>query len=132
MNIFSQIKTPAELNGLIIETYIIAIIVAVVFMGIGILVSNLIPYEGGVNPKDQMKRRVLYIIIGFLAISGFFMYNQLSVVKNIVLSLAGKFTTTVIIATAAVFIIYFGLGFVVSKLMKTSKFGTVYNFKKKA
>ena len=66
MNIFSQIKTPAELNGLIIETYILAKIVAVVFMGIGILVSNLIPYEGGLNPKDQMKRRVLYIIIGFL------------------------------------------------------------------
>lgn len=132
MNIFNQIKTPAELNGLIIETYIIAIIVAVVFMGIGILVSNLIPYEGGVSPKDQLKRRVLYIVIGFFAVSGFFLYNQLSVLKNIVLALAGKFTTTIIIATAVVLIIYFGLGFVVSKLMKTSKFGTVFNFKKKA
>ncbi len=126
-----HIRTVRQLEALISETYIIAIIVLLLFLGTAILIANSIAYEGGRNPKDPAKRRTWFIVLGLIAPIVFFLFNYLYVkttIENV--ALQAKFSNTNVIATIVIFLLYFLIGFLLSKILKNSKFGTIFPTKK--
>ena len=69
-----QIATLNQLQDLQNSTWIYAIAVCVIAIAIAYLVSNMIAWQGG-NDKSYIKRRVLWVIVGFVAGLGFWIYN---------------------------------------------------------
>jgi sulfoxide reductase heme-binding subunit YedZ len=121
-----------QVPALVTSTYIFALI----FMGVAILlaavISNLIKYEGGTNPKDPGKRRMLFWIFAILGPVAFFLYNILSVIPTIKKGPAlDKFGVTHIIGTAIILVGYIIIGFVLSKIMKRGKLGNWFPSKEK-
>lgn len=126
-----HIRTIRQLDALISETYVIAIIVLLLFLGIAMLIANSIAYEGGKNPQDPAKRRTWFIILGLIAPTIFFLFNYLYVkttIENV--ALQAKFSNTNVIGTVIIFLLYFIIGFLLSKILKNSKFGTIFPTKK--
>lgn len=125
-------KNIADLKGLITNTYLLAVISALVFIGIAILISQIIAYEGSKNARDSVKRRVWFFVIAAIDIILFFGYNYFLVKNKIkpVPALQDQFLMHSAIATGVTLLVYFGLGFLLSKLMKRGKFGTIFPSKK--
>ena len=71
-----------QLQQLMNSTMIYAVIVGLVAVIISLAVANMFPWEGG-NDKSYVKRRIAFVIIGLIAILGFWLYNDLVVVGNI-------------------------------------------------
>lgn len=126
-----KIRNIRELESLQSETYVLAAVAVVLFLVGALLAAQSIAYEGGKNPQDSSKRRGWFIGLGLAAFVSFFLYNYL-VVKNTILNAAlqAKFTDTNILATVVVVVSYFGLGFLLSKVLSSSKFGTIFPSKK--
>ena len=120
------VQTIRDLETLQGETYILAVIVAIVALALSYLVALLIAYEGGKNPGDATKRRVGFFIIGFVSVATFFLYNVTVVYRRVAPSLESRFATTNVIATVVVLVIFFVGGFILSKLLKRSKYGTIF------
>ncbi|MCU0390038.1 MAG: hypothetical protein MUE81_02890 [Thermoflexibacter sp.] len=126
-----HIRTIRQLDALISETYTLAFIVFILFFGIAIFIANNIAYEGGKNPNDPAKRRTWFIVLGIIAPVLFFLFNYLYVKTTIENpALQSKFTNTNVTATLLVLLLYFIIGFIISKLLKNSKFGTIFPTKK--
>lgn len=126
-----HIRTVRQLDALISETYVIAIIILLLFLSIAMLIANSIAYEGGKNPKDPAQRRTWFIVLGLIAPTVFFLFNYLYVkttIENV--ALQAKFSHTNVIATVIIFLFYFIIGFLLSKVLKNSKFGTIFPTKK--
>lgn len=126
-----KIRNIRELEALQSETYILAAVAVVLFLAGALLAAQSIAYEGGKNPQDSSKRRGWFIGLGLAAFVSFFLYNYL-LVKNTILNpaLQAKFTETNTVATVVVLVAYFGLGFLLSKVLSSSKFGTIFPSKK--
>ena len=60
------------------ETMVYAAIVGAVALGLSFLVASLVAYRGG-NDRSYITRRIWYVIIGFVAAAGFYVYNDLVV-----------------------------------------------------
>lgn len=118
-----------DLNGLISNTYILAIVIAVVFVGISIAVSSMIAFEGGRNPRDPKKRRVWFIILGIIGTILFFSWNYFIVLEKIkpVASFQNQFLKHAGIATGVTLVVYVLVGFILSKLMRRKKYGTIFS-----
>ncbi len=125
------IRNPRQLEELANETYMFAAITAVVFVGLSWIIANLIKWEGGKDPKDAGKRRAEFFILWFIAGASFFLYNMFVVSDKVAPNLQSKFSQVNYISTAIVFVIYLLLGFILSKLMKNSKYGTIFPSAKK-
>ncbi len=125
------IRNPRQLEDLANETYMFAAIAAIIFIGLSWIIANLIKWEGGKDPKDAGKRRAAFFIIWFVAGAAFFLYNMFVVSEKIAPNLQSKFSQTNYISTAIVFVVYLIVGFVLSKLMKNSKYGTIFPSSKK-
>ena len=67
-----------QLNQLMNSTMIYAVIVGLVAVLISLAVANMFPWEGG-NDKSYVKRRIAFVVIGLVAILGFWLYNDLEV-----------------------------------------------------
>lgn len=117
-----------QIEGLITDTYIMAAIWALAFVGLSILISSTIAYEGGKNPKDSHKRKVWFWILCIVAAASFFCYNYIFVSGKIapIKNLQDKFFTTTAIASGVCAAVYFIAGFAAAKLFKNGKFGTVF------
>ncbi len=123
-----------QVDGLISNTYILAIVAALVFVGIAILISSMIAYQGGKNPTDAKKRRVWFWVTGIIAAAAFFCYNYFYVsgqIKPTQPLLQDKFFTHTAITTGVTLATFVLIGFVMSKLMKKGKFGTVFPSKQR-
>lgn len=117
--------------ALITATYIWAIIFALGFLLIAIVISNLIKFEGGTNPKDPGKRRLWFWVLAILAPIAFFLYNVLLVSPTLTKGpAADKFAMHPPIASAVVLITYLILGFVLAKIMSRGKLGNWFPSKK--
>jgi len=125
------IRNPRQLEELANETYMFAVIAAIIFVGLSWLIANLIKWEGGKDPKDAGKRRAAFFIIWFVGGASFFLYNMFVVSEKVAPNLQSKFSQVNYISTAIVFIVYLIVGFVLSKLMKNSKYGTIFPSSKK-
>ncbi|MCU0353209.1 MAG: hypothetical protein MUD08_05630 [Cytophagales bacterium] len=125
------IRNPRQLEELANETYMFAAIAAVILVGVSWLVANLIKWEGGRDPKDAGKRRAAFFVIWFLGGAAFFLYNMFLVAEKVAPNLQSKFSRVNYLSTALVFVVYLLVGFVLSKLMKNSKYGTIFPSAKK-
>lgn len=112
------------MNDQSISAYIMAIVIALVFLLIAAVISNSIQFEGGSHPKDPGKRKMWFWIFAILCPLVIFLIGFLVVRPGInVPSLKGKYTTALSIGTGVAFVLYIVLGFVLSKVFKNGKLG---------
>lgn len=79
----NKISTLGQLQSLQGSTMIYAIVVCLVAILIAFIISNLIPFEGGVD-KSYVKRRIAYIVVGVVACLSFYLFNDIYVKRFIV------------------------------------------------
>ena len=71
-----------QLNQLMNSTMIYAVVVGLVAVLLALLLANMFPWEGG-NDRSYIKRRIAFVVIGIIAVLGFWMYNDLAVMGHI-------------------------------------------------
>ena len=121
-----QIATLSQLHDLQNSTWIYAIAVCFIAIGIAYLVSNMIAWQGG-NDKSYVKRRVWWVIIGFVAGLGFWIYNDVVNVHRIVnVGFKHMYSQTNLLCLFAVLLGYFGISLLImATLFRKAKFGSI-------
>jgi quinol-cytochrome oxidoreductase complex cytochrome b subunit len=120
-----KIETLKQVEALIGDTYMYAVIVAIVALALAFIIANIIKY-GGKNSTDHIKRRVWFIFIGIAAPVGFFLYNAIHVSSYITKApLQAKFSTANIWATLALLGIYAVVGVATMFIIRRSKWGSI-------
>jgi hypothetical protein len=127
----TKIRNIRELESLQTETYLLVFVTILIFLTAAFIAAQSIAYEGGKNPQDAIKRRGWFIGLGLIGFLVFFGYNYLYVKSTILnAALQAKFTDTNIICAVGVLVGYFAMGFVLSKLLSSTKFGTIFPSKR--
>ena len=121
-----QIATLSQLQDLQNSTWIYAIAVCFIAIAIAYLVSNMIAWQGG-NDKSYIKRRVWWVIIGFVAGLGFWIYNDVVNVHRIVnVGFKHMYSQTNLLCLFAVLLGYFGISLLImTTLFRKAKFGSI-------
>ena len=121
-----QIATLSQLHDLQNSTWIYAIAVCFIAIAIAYLVSNMIAWQGG-NDKSYVKRRVWWVIIGFVAGLGFWIYNDVVNVHRIVnVGFKHMYSQTNLLCLFAVLLGYFGISLLImATLFRKAKFGSI-------
>ena len=121
-----QIATLSQLHDLQNSTWIYAIAVCFIAIAIAYLVSNMIAWQGG-NDKSYVKRRVWWVIIGFVAGLGFWIYNDVVNVHRIVnVGFKHMYSQTNLLCLFAVLLGYFGISLLImTTLFRQAKFGSI-------
>lgn len=121
-----QIATLSQLQDLQNSTWIYAIAVCFIAIAIAYLVSNMIAWQGG-NDKSYIKRRVLWVIIGFVAGLGFWIYNDVVNVHRIVnVGFKHMYSQTNLLCLFVVLLGYFGISLLImTTLFRKAKFGSI-------
>ena len=122
-------KNPAELSGLISNTYILAVVAALLGVGLAMLASKMTAYEGGKNPQDAKRRKIWFWVIGIVVTVAFFCYNFFYVKGQIIPNpvLIDDFSVCTAVTTGITFLVYIVVGFILSRFVcKNGKFGTVF------
>ena len=121
-----------DVPALITSTYIFAFIFLAVFLLLAIIISNVIAYEGGTNPKDPGKRKMWFWIFAILGPISFYLYNFIVVIPSIRKGPAmDSFSIHPAIATVIVLVSYIVIGFILAKTMKRGKLGNWFPSKEK-
>ena len=121
-----QIATLSQLQDLQNSTWIYAIAVCFIAIAIAYLVSNMIAWQGG-NDKSYVKRRVWWVIIGFVAGLGFWIYNDVVNVHRIVnVGFKHMYSQTNLLCLLVVLLVYFGISLLImTTLFRKAKFGSI-------
>lgn len=121
-----QIATLSQLHDLQNSTWIYAIAVCFIAIAIAYLVSNMIAWQGG-NDKSYIKRRVWWVIIGFVAGLGFWIYNDVVNVHRIVnVGFKHMYSQTNLLCLFVVLLGYFGISLLImTTLFRKAKFGSI-------
>ena len=121
-----QIATLSQLQDLQNSTWIYAIAVCFIAIAIAYLVSNMIAWQGG-NDKSYVKRRVWWVIIGFVAGLGFWIYNDVVNVHRIVnVGFKHMYSQTNLLCLFVVLLVYFGISLLImATLFRKAKFGSI-------
>ena len=121
-----QIATLSQLHDLQNSTWIYAIAVCFIAIAIAYLVSNMIAWQGG-NDKSYIKRRVWWVIIGFVAGLGFWIYNDVVNVHRIVnVGFKHMYSQTNLLCLLVVLLVYFGISLLImATLFRKAKFGSI-------
>ena len=121
-----QIATLSQLHDLQNSTWIYAIAVCFIAIAIAYLVSNMIAWQGG-NDKSYIKRRVWWVIIGFVAGLGFWIYNDVVNVHRIVnVGFKHMYSQTNLLCLFVVLLGYFGISLLImATLFRKAKFGSI-------
>lgn len=121
-----------------INMFVAAIVCALGFLLLAILISSLIKYEPGSNPKDPKKRRMWFWVLGVLAVVLAFVLlffvipvpveaidwtNYTPKQRKDYENLMAHYTMMAGIATGTCFVIYVVLGLILSKVFKNKKIG---------
>lgn len=107
------------------EVFIAGALLALLCLLIAWLIANSIAYEAGKNPRDPFKRRMAFIIIGVIAVILLFAMSSFSV-TNLKGRQMEEFRTVMMYSIVINALIYFVGGFVLSKFLSKSKFGTIF------
>ena len=116
---FHPIKTAPELSQAITSTYLINIVIAIVFVLIMVLAVNLIKYQTGKKDNSGSKRRVCFFIIMVVVLIACLVFNYFRQIS--VAAFATKYTMHMVAAAIVSAVIYFGIGFM---LVKMARIGT--------
>lgn len=126
-----QIATLNQLHDLQNTTYIYAIVVCVIAVLLVYLVSNMIAWQGG-EDKSYIKRRIWWVIIGFVAPIGFWMYNDLVNIPRIInAGFRHMYAQTNLSCLFIVLIGYFVITFLLMLLFRKAKFGSILGKQRK-
>lgn len=121
-----------------INMFIVAIVCALGFLLLAMLVASLIKYEPGSNPKDPKKRRLWFWILGVVAliiafvllffvfpvpVDGIDWTRFTPKQKQDYQNLMAHYNMMAGIATGTCFVVYVVLGLILSKIFKTKKIG---------
>ena len=106
-------------------SYIIAAIFAGAMILIAAIISNLIQFEGGSNPKDPSKRKMWFWVIAILNpilfyVLGAFVLAPKAADDQMVFD---DYMKVLPVAVAVSFVLYIVLGFILSKVFKNGKLG---------
>jgi len=127
-----KIETIKEIEALIGETYMYAVIVAVAAVVLAFIIANAIKWGGGKFDTSHIKRRVWYIIIGIIAPIAFFLFNAFYVSSFITKApLQASFSNANILATLALLGVYAALGIITMLILRRSKWGSILGKSKK-
>lgn len=111
-----------------ISAYVMAIVIALVFLLIAAVISNNILNEGGDHPKDKGKRKMWFWIFAILCLVVIFLIGFFVVRPGIkVPSMRDNYTIALSIGTGVAFVFYIALGFVISKIFQNGKLGSWFN-----
>jgi hypothetical protein len=107
------------------NSYIISIISAGLFILIAALISSAIKFEGGSNPQDPKKRKIWFWIMAIINPVVFFVLAAfvLAPVADDDQMVYDEYMAALPIAAAVGFVVYVVLGFVLSKMFKNGKLG---------
>ena len=121
-----QIDTLTKLRDLQNSTLIYAAVMCAIAILMVYLVSNMIAWQGG-NDRSYIKRRVWWIIIGFVASIGFWMYNDLVNVPRIInMGFRHMYSQTNLFCLFLVLIGYFLISLLLMLfLVRKAKFGSI-------
>jgi sulfoxide reductase heme-binding subunit YedZ len=112
------------MNDQSLSAYIISVVIALVFLLVAAIISNVIKFEGGSNPKDPGKRKLWFWILGILCPIVIFLYGFIIVRPDILVpSMRDKYTTAISIGAGIAFALYVLFGFLLSKIFKNGKLG---------
>ena len=115
--------SPQMFDNIKMEVFFAGALLALLCLGIAILISNGIEYEKGDRPTDPKKRRIAFYVLGLVAIILLFAISSFSVT-----SLKGRqaeeFQQVMLISIVVNALIYFVLGFALSKMFSSRKIGT--------
>jgi len=121
-----KIETLKQVEALIGETYMYALIIGIIAVVLAFIIANLVKYQGGKNPTDHITRRIWYIVIGIIAPIAFFLYNSLYVSNYITKApLQAKFSSANLFASLAVLGVFVVLGILTMLFMRRSKWGSI-------
>lgn len=111
-----------------LTNYIISLIVAGAFILIAALIANAIKFEGGSNPKDPGKRKMWFWILAIINPIVYFLFGGFVLVPNPEddQMVYDAYMAVVPFATAAGFVAYIVIGFVLAKMFKNGKIGHWY------
>ena len=127
-----RITTLPALQSLQDETMVYAAIVGAVALGLSFLVASLVAYRGG-NDRSYITRRIWYVIIGFVAAAGFYVYNDLVVkpdIKNA--GWQSMFSDTNLICIGINLGVYIIGGVILMFVFRHKKFGSILGKEKNA
>ena len=128
----TPVTNVSQLNQLMNSTMIYAIVVSLIALALAWLISTyLIPWEGGHN-RSYIKRRIVYLVIGAVAVLGFWMYNDLVVMsyrKNV--GLQNMFAACNLNCVGINRGIYLVVGVILMFAFRRSKFGSILGKEKK-
>ena len=107
------------------NSYITSIIAAGLFILIAALISNMIQFEGGSNPKDPGKRKMWFWIMAILNPVLFYVLSAFVLAPNPENDqmVYDDYMASLPIAAGIGFVEYLVLGFVLSKVFKNGKLG---------
>jgi hypothetical protein len=107
------------------NSYITSIITAGLFILIAALISNMIQFEGGSNPKDPGKRKMWFWVMGILNPVLFYVLSAFVLAPNPENDqmVYDDYMASLPIAAGIGFVVYVVMGFVLSKVFKNGKLG---------
>jgi sulfoxide reductase heme-binding subunit YedZ len=107
------------------NSYITSIIAAGLFILIAALISNMIQFEGGSNPKDPGKRKMWFWIMAILNPVLFYVLSAFVLAPNPDNDqmVYDDYMASLPIAAGIGFVVYIILGLVLSKVFKNGKLG---------
>lgn len=121
-----RIDALKEVQALIGETYMYAVIIGLVALGLVFIIAYIVKWQGGKDPKDHITRRVWFIVIGLVAPISFFLYNALYVSSYIAKApLQAMYSTANIIGTIIVLMVYVIVGIITMLIMRRTKWGSI-------
>ncbi len=126
------IQTLNQLKDLQNETYVYAVIVAVLIFIVAFLISKMIPFQGG-NDRSYVKRRIWLFVCMAVGSLGFWIYNDIyvsSFIKKV--ALQNQFSTTNMICLAITLLASAVLSLVTMIIFRHSKFGSILGKEKNA
>ena len=127
-----RITTLPALQSLQDETMVYAAIVGAVALGLSFLVASLVAYRGG-NDRSYITRRIWYVIIGFVAAAGFYVYNDLVVKPDITnAGWQSMFSDTNLICIGINLGVYIIGGVILMFVFRHKKFGSLLGKEKNA
>jgi hypothetical protein len=127
-----RITTLPALQSLQDETMVYAAIVGAVALGLSFLVTSLVAWKGGID-RSYITRRIWYVIIGFAAAAGFYVYNDLVVKPNITnAGWQSMFSDTNLICIGINLCVYIIGGVILMFVFRHKKFGSILGKEKNA
>ena len=127
-----RITTLPALQSLQDETMVYAAIVGAVALGLSFLVTSLVAWKGDID-CSYITRRIWYVIIGFAASAGFYVYNDLVVKPNITnQGWQSMFSDTNLICIGINLVVYIIGGVILMFVFRHKKFGSILGKEKNA